>query len=241
MLDKIGKKMKSEQGTSIFFGMLLFLVVSVLSVVMLDAAVTTAKNIKSDKKTEQNYLTCSSAAKLLQNEIVDVQVIKTEKRMLYIGNEEAGSMNVETGWQVRKNEEAAENLSFGIALKDAILEFQQKNPAADDILTKKYQISIPSYAVEESFDGDSFTAAAELELYPSGSGEGYDILLRVSCGEDDDVCRILVSMVGSVKKETMTVGGGSELQTVTIDTSTYTWNTKDIIYGTQERSMENVS
>ena len=38
--EKIRKKLKSEQGTSIFFGLLLFLVASILSVVMLEGAVT---------------------------------------------------------------------------------------------------------------------------------------------------------------------------------------------------------
>ena len=37
--EKIRKKLKSEQGTSIFFGLLLFLVASILSVVMLEARV----------------------------------------------------------------------------------------------------------------------------------------------------------------------------------------------------------
>jgi len=70
---KIIKKLKSQQGTSIFFGLLLFLVASVLSAVILNAAVTTVKTVEADRKTEQNYLTCSSVAKMLQDEIVDTE------------------------------------------------------------------------------------------------------------------------------------------------------------------------
>ena len=42
--EKIRKKLKSEQGTSIFFGLLLFLVASILSVVMLEGAVTGSRS-----------------------------------------------------------------------------------------------------------------------------------------------------------------------------------------------------
>ena len=40
LVKKIQKKLKSNQGTSIFFGLLLFLVASILSAVMLSASVT---------------------------------------------------------------------------------------------------------------------------------------------------------------------------------------------------------
>ena len=62
--EKIRKKLKSEQGTSIFFGLLLFLVASILSVVMLEGAVTTVKTVASDRESEQNQLSCTSDAKV---------------------------------------------------------------------------------------------------------------------------------------------------------------------------------
>ena len=48
--EKIRKKLKSEQGTSIFFGLLLFLVASILSAVTLEGAVTTVKTVASDRE-----------------------------------------------------------------------------------------------------------------------------------------------------------------------------------------------
>lgn len=237
MRKEIRKKWKSEQGASIFFGLLLFLVVSILSVVMLNAAVSTIKSVESDKKTEQNYLTCSSAAKLLQKEIVASQVMKIEKTTTYTGN---GMPSTETTWEAKSSAGTAVS-SFGTTLKDSIQEFQQKNPASENVLKKTYKISVPSYTVEEDFAGDSFAATIEWELHPSTS-EGYDIFLRVSCGEKEDACRILVTLSGTVAKETTTVSGnGTNAQIVTTNTSTYSWTTKDIIYGTQERSTENAS
>lgn len=59
---RIKEKMQSEQGTSIFFGLLLFLTASILSVVILEGAVTTVKTVASDRTSEQNQLACTSAA-----------------------------------------------------------------------------------------------------------------------------------------------------------------------------------
>ena len=75
--DKIKRKLKSEQGTSIFFGLLLFLAASILSVVMINGAVTTVKRVASDRKTEQNYLSCSSAAKLLRDKFENTTITRT--------------------------------------------------------------------------------------------------------------------------------------------------------------------
>ena len=72
--EKIRKKLKSEQGTSIFFGLLLFLVASILSVVMLEGAVTTVKTVASDRESEQNQLSCTSAAQVLRDSIINIKL-----------------------------------------------------------------------------------------------------------------------------------------------------------------------
>ena len=75
--EKIRKKLKSEQGTSIFFGLLLFLVASILSVVMLEGAVTTVKTVASDRESEQNQLSCTSAAQVLRDSITNIKLSAT--------------------------------------------------------------------------------------------------------------------------------------------------------------------
>ena len=52
------------------------MIASILSIVMLNGAVTAVKRVQSDKQAEQNYLTCSSAAKLLRNEIEKTAIIR---------------------------------------------------------------------------------------------------------------------------------------------------------------------
>ena len=71
---RIKEKLRSEQGTSIFFGLLLFLVASILSVTILEGAVTTVKTVASDRASEQNQLACTSAAQLLRDSIMNVKL-----------------------------------------------------------------------------------------------------------------------------------------------------------------------
>ena len=78
-MEKINKKLRSRQGTSIFFGILFFLIASILSIVMLNGAVTAVKSVQSDRQAEQNFLTCSSAAKTLRDAITDIKVTRTQK------------------------------------------------------------------------------------------------------------------------------------------------------------------
>ena len=97
--EKIIKKLNSRRGTSIFFGLLLFLAASILSVVIINGAVTTVKRVTSDKKAEQNYLTCSSAARILQDAIINSKVIRTVTETRTTGTS-VTSTKTETTWKV---------------------------------------------------------------------------------------------------------------------------------------------
>ena len=72
----------------IFFGLLLFLAASILSVVILEGAVTAVKTVASDRTSEQNQLACTSAAQLLRDSIVNVKLsadIVETKTLLFRG------------------------------------------------------------------------------------------------------------------------------------------------------------
>ena len=79
--EKIRKKLKSEQGTSIFFGLLLFLVASILSVVMLEGAVTTVKTVASDRESESIELyQCGTGVKRFYYQYKAVRNCYSKKR-----------------------------------------------------------------------------------------------------------------------------------------------------------------
>ena len=64
-------KLNSRSGASIIFALLFFLVAAMVSIVILDASVTTAKRLSDDTVWEQDNLTLTSAGKLLKGCFAD--------------------------------------------------------------------------------------------------------------------------------------------------------------------------
>lgn len=120
--EKIRKKLNSRRGTSIFFGLLLFLAASILSVVIINGAVTTVKRVTSDKKAEQNYLTCSSAARILQDAIINSKVIRTVTETRTTGTSGI-STKTETTWKVAAATDTGTLSPFGDMLKGYVQEY----------------------------------------------------------------------------------------------------------------------
>ena len=67
--NRIIKKLRSDTGASITFGLLLFLVCAVISSVVLVAGTTAAGRLSGMSKTEQRYYSVTSTAKLIQEEL----------------------------------------------------------------------------------------------------------------------------------------------------------------------------
>lgn len=237
--NRIKKKMKSKKGTSIFFGLLLFLVASILSTVMLSASVTAVKRVASDKKSEQKYLTCSSAAKLLRDAIVStsvnyhqVTVTKTQ------GNGGTYTEAENKSWNVSGKTETSSISSFAEFLKKYVQDFANFSATDPDTLNRTYTISVPGTTDPEAvFD----QVTANCTIRKAKSGDGFDIVIKLTTGENADDCQIVVYLTGTVKetKKTTTTGTGtsSSTTTTTIDRN-YTWDATDFIYGDQERTSE---
>lgn len=64
------KKCADRKGITILMALLLLLVASMVSVVILTAATTAARHISNDRQSQQAYLTVSSAAELLRDDIL---------------------------------------------------------------------------------------------------------------------------------------------------------------------------
>ena len=64
------KKCTDRKGVTILMALLLLLVASMVSVVILTAATTAARHISNDRQSQQTYLTVSSAAELLRDDIL---------------------------------------------------------------------------------------------------------------------------------------------------------------------------
>nr|WP_295309180.1 hypothetical protein [uncultured Blautia sp.] len=227
--NKIKKKLQSKQGTSIFFGLLLFLIASILSTVMLSASVTAVKSVESDRKTEQSYLTCSSAAKMLRDAIQNTCVVY--KRTIVT----SGTQTIEdtSTWSSESKDETIAKSKFAEFLKDYVEAYEERNLAAGDELERTYTISVPA---DDAADINTVTAKCTIKK----GNDGNDIVIKLKTGDTVNDCQIVVKLVGKKKTEKTTTPGSwnNGWKTTTIDQNIYTWDVRDFIYGDQERTSE---
>ncbi len=249
--EKIRKKLKSEQGTSIFFGLLLFLVASILSVVMLEGAVTTVKTVASDRESEQNQLSCTSAAQVLRDSITNIKLSAT----VTVKKDKTGA-NTETvkNWNPSGvlNSSLATPSEFADLIQGYLKELddQNKNVAATekmDTLTKKLTLSTSGSGSETAVTqfNDLENVNAEFTIKRMKSTDDtkanevtYDITVRLSTGNGSDSSRVILSLTGKVKQTGQSVTTDDSTK-VTIEATTYeyTWEAKDIFYGDTERTL----
>ncbi len=229
-------KLVSEQGTSIFFGILFFMIAAILSIVMLSGAVTTVKAVHSDREAEQNYLTCSSAAKTVCDAITKTKVVCTEKVVVTETKTGRKGSKTETttttDWSAAKTED--QGSEFGDTyLKDWIQKFaENKQLIPGEKVTKTLTIQAPESGSGSNSDSDSATAAikpvtvtltiseskADTQGNSGSSDTGaaaasYDILMIFETGEGLDSCRMNVTLSGTCRTETT--------ETKTTDKSSY--------------------
>ena len=238
---RIKEKMQSEQGTSIFFGLLLFLTASILSVVILEGAVTTVKTVASDRTSEQNQLACTSAAQLLRDSIVNVKL-------------SADIVETKTGDHVKttKNwKDVDATQSFANMLQNYVKEADEKNKDVFGTnffgipVTKKLIISSSGSGTEAAFSqfNNLDKINAEFTITPRKSDDTakknevtYDIVVKLSTGTGRDSSHVVLSLTGKTEaRDTTTSVNGNPSTTTT--PYEYKWEAKDIFYGDSVRTL----
>ena len=238
--EKIIKKLNSRRGTSIFFGLLLFLAASILSVVIINGAVTTVKRVTSDKKAEQNYLTCSSAARILQDAIINSKVIRTVTETRTTGTSET-STKTETTWKVAAATDTGTLSPFGDMLKGYVQEYVEKF-SVSTFGEKELSISVPSNITTEQ--GKSIGEVTAKLMIDSGaessrtSEPGCYITVKLKVGTGTDICQMVLTLNGAVSTDLITTGSETSGKTEKISTTTYTWQANDIFYGEEQRKLK---
>ena len=239
--EKINQKLKSEKGTSIFFGLLLFLVASVVSVVILEGAVTTVKRVESDRKAEQNYLTCSSAAKLLRDEIANSKVAQ-----ITTVTKNNKSEVTETKWRgVAASSDSINGTEdlFASFLQPYIEEYSGRTgTAATGAYTKKFTVSVPSNIENQKEKEEFGEAEAEMTIEDSKNGNeadrGFDISIKLVTGSGSDTCRMLLRLSGKASLKKIEKTTTDTAITITTKTVSYTWEPLKITYGDKEVNLE---
>ena len=242
--EKIRKKLNSRRGTSIFFGLLLFLAASILSVVIINGAVTTVKRVASDKKAEQNYLTCSSAARVLQDAIINSKVIKTVTETKT--QQENGGTKTEsvTAWSVEPVTDTGTLSDFGDMLKTYVQEYVENTEkfSVSTFGEKELSISIPSnVTTEQGKNMGEVTAKLIIDSGAESSGTsepGCYITVKLKVGTGADICQMVLTLNGAVSTDSKKTGSETSGITQKIDTTTYTWQANDIFYGEEQRKLK---
>lgn len=251
LVKKIQKKLKSNQGTSIFFGLLLFLVASILSAVMLSASVTAVKRVESDRKAEQNYLTCSSAAKLLRDAIESTEIEKVttviETRNAKDAAWSSSGQPIEVWNKSTKNTAVATDkiADFLLDYVKSYHDYIEKNPASTASPTRKCIISV-SNSIEEDKGMENVTA--DCTIGTGADGKGYTIIIKLRTGDGIDSCQIAVKLDGKPPKEESSTEvsfiktgpnetDGYDQRTIKT-TVTYGWEARDTIFGDTVRTSE---
>ena len=229
--ERFRKKWKSTQGTSILFGLLLFLIASILSIVMLNGALTAVKSVASDRKAEQNFLTCSSAAKTLRDAITDTCVIQTRK---IIFNENGSRQNETVAWNtVPVSNSSATDETEANDFGNTYLKKWIQNLVENTAAGSAYNLQL------QGPDGINDPVSAEVTLSEEQNASGdtaYDITAVFSTGEKSDTCQMTLKVNGQVN--TTNVNGTQGTYDTVTTTTRYTWDAPDIIYGTKPRSGE---
>ena len=210
--EKIRKKLKSEQGTSIFFGLLLFLVASILSVVMLEGAVTTVKTVASDRESEQNQLSCTSAAQVLRDSIINIKLSATVTVKRYNGCKYKDKQK----WNSSEvlNSSLATPTDFADLIQGYLKELMIKMKMLQQqkkwiILTKKLTLSTSGAGSETAItqfkDLNPINTEVTIKRIKStddtkANEVTYDITVRLSTGNGSDSSRVILSLTGKVKQ-----------------------------------------
>ena len=191
------KKCTDRKGITILMALLLLLVASMVSVVILTAATTAARHISNDRQSQQAYLTVSSAAELLRDDILSSGYVTRRPTATdsYIERTEVtqtpqGAMEV---WLER----GIEAVGRGIAYTDVITLTPDAASGLDAV-------------------------QAEFTMTPA-----YDITVTLSLADSNQGnCLMTLTLSGERKQQVTTVtGGNTETGQTTVTTTTISWDT----------------
>ena len=194
------KKCTDRKGVTILMALLLLLVASMGSVVILTAATTAARHISNDRQNQQTYLTVSSAAELLRDDILSSGYEqKVTRRPTATGSyiERAEVTQTPQGAMKVWLERGIEAVGRGIAYTDVITLTPDAASGLDAV-------------------------QAEFTMTPA-----YDITVTLSLADSSQGnCLMTLTLSGQRKQQVTTVtGGNTETGQTTVTTTTISWDT----------------
>ena len=153
MLFVIKKKLKNNNGVSFLIAMLLFLVASVVSIVIVTAALSAVKRVHDDFKDQQEYLCVSSAANLIKETLSESSCTIVEKKTISGGSEDVEYTYIISGVWESLLKEAFKNFElYGSSYSSSITIGSVSDGGKEVITSSKMDLTIKPY---DSNNGDT--------------------------------------------------------------------------------------
>ncbi len=197
-------RLKRKDGKAVFMALLLVLAAMAVSSVILLAAVTAARQLKSDRAEMQDYLTLSSAAELVRDSILNTTF--TEERMTVL--DEDGmvvSTDVDPAWT---DGLMTRWLKAGVGARG-------NGTGCADSITVTVGDGSGNKAVQADFSMDA-DLAVKVKFYLEGDEPGE--------------CRMTLTLSGT-KDYTTSTFPGDDGETVLRETTRVTWDSAKIVKG----------
>ena len=207
------KKLRSNSGASMIMALLLMLVGVVTSAVIISAAVSAVHATKEDRTQQQSYLTVSSAAELIRDELEDgkcdyTKIVKQVTKKDWWGN------------TTTEDPETKETFGDG---SDCLFTSVMKSAVA-------YLTSYPTATFNETYtvsaDGYDDVKAEVFVKKATDSENQYSLTIWFTGGEEPDQCRMELTMDGvmtSVETKAEPTNSWGTTTTTTITTTTIKW------------------
>lgn len=168
----INGKLHSQNGASFLFAMIIFLVASMVSVTIVTAAVSSVKRVHDDQKTQQTFLTLTSAAQLVRDEMENTKYIT-----------KIVSKNDETGNVQEISRTSTIEGTFGEEVKKAI---ESINPASPFYESQQKAIVVEVEGLDMQPVNVSFV------MKPDGDIK-YQVVFSLSMGNSDEMLFLTMS------------------------------------------------
>ena len=188
-------KLKNQQGATLMMALLLLLAASMVSAVILTAATSSARRLENDRAARQAYLTVSSAARLLRDDILNASFVQETVKTTYT-NDTSRETTSPTGFTAAwlKAGKAAVDRDSGKSFTDTII---LSVDGLDDVSAV-------------------FTMAPNYDI---------TIVLHLAGGGDSDCRLVLTLRENKADPAVSTVsGGGLWVRDVTTTTTTISWS-----------------
>ncbi len=208
-MQKIRRKLHSNSGASMIMALLLLLVGIVTSAVIISAAMNAALSIKEEKGQEQAYLTVSSAAELIRDELEN-------------GNSNYKKIQTDvttTNWWGQSSTKSTTEEKVGDGVLGTVIQ-----------AAVKYLDSYPKETFHKNYtvsSGDLEDVSAELFIKKSTEEEEkYSLTIWFSGGKDSSQCKMTLTMDGLIETTTSSTEnhGYSSTTKTQITTTTVSWS-----------------